>query len=339
MDRRRRRVLFIANGSIGDAVLSSGLVRRLVESEPEASFTIVASPLSAPLFAETPRLEQLIRLRKQPFNRHWLDLWRQTRGRRWSVIVDMRGSALAYALSAQKRRIYRPIRQAPGEPPIHKVLQAAAVIGELARAPSPFLYTSAAQEARAAALVSGGGPILALAPVAKTPAKTWPPERFAETAIELLERRGKLAGGRVLLTGAASDAAACAPIRAAFAPERVIDLLGLDLLSTYACLKRASLYIGNDSGLMHLSAAAGAPTLGLFSATDERAYRPWGDKAGFVKAEATDGAGGMATLGVETVARAALDLLARTRAEATDRDSAAEIGAGATSEPAEKTAI
>ncbi|MGC1301369.1 MAG: glycosyltransferase family 9 protein, partial [Caulobacteraceae bacterium] len=53
----------------------------------------------------------------------------------------------------------------------------------------------------------------------------------------------------------------------------------VDLLTAYALLKRARLFIGNDSGLMHLSAAAGAPTLGLFGPSDERLYAPWGPKA------------------------------------------------------------
>jgi ADP-heptose:LPS heptosyltransferase len=48
------------------------------------------------------------------------------------------------------------------------------------------------------------------------------------------------------------------------------------LLEIYDCLERAALYIGNDSGLMHLAAAAGIPTLGLFGPSREELYAPWG---------------------------------------------------------------
>jgi ADP-heptose:LPS heptosyltransferase len=309
----RRRVLFIANNSLGDAVLASGIVRRLVESEPEAFLTIVAGPGSAPLFAETPRLEQLITLKKKPFKRHWLDLWLRVSARRWATIVDMRGSALAYTLLAKERRIYRPVRQRSDSPRLHKVLQVAPMAGDAARPPSPFLYTSSAQEARADALV-GGGPILALSPAAKTPAKRWPAERFAEVAAELLDRRGPLRGGRVMLIGAAGEAPISAAIRAAFTPDRVIEVFGLDLLLVYACLKRASLFIGNDSGPMHLAAAAGAPTLGLFGPTDDRVYGPWGENAVAVtEAGGPDGRGDVAALSSATVIKAALDLLERAR--------------------------
>jgi ADP-heptose:LPS heptosyltransferase len=309
----RRRVLFIANNSLGDAVIGSGIVRRLVESEPEALLTIVAGPGSAPLFAETPRLEQLITLKKKSFKRHWLDLWLRVSARRWAIIVDMRGSALAYMLFAQERRVYRPVRQGSDSPQVHKVLQLASMTEDAARPPSPFLYTSLAQEARAEALV-GGGPVLALAPAAKTPAKRWPAERFAEVAAELLDRRGPLLGGRVMLIGGAGEAPLFAPIRAAFAPDRVIEAFGLDLLLVYACLKRARLFIGNDSGPMHLAAAAGAPTLGLFGPTDARVYRPWGENAAAVTAaRGPDDRGDVAALNSATVIEAALDLLEKAR--------------------------
>ena len=63
----------------------------------------------------------------------------------------------------------------------------------------------------------------------------------------------------------------------ASARGRYVDLTGkVDLLTAYAALKRADLFIGNDSGLMHIAAAAGVPTIGLFGPSDERRYGPWG---------------------------------------------------------------
>ena len=51
---------------------------------------------------------------------------------------------------------------------------------------------------------------------------------------------------------------------------------GVDLLTAAAVLRRCALFVGNDTGLMHIAAAAGAPTLGLFGPSHASHYGPWG---------------------------------------------------------------
>jgi ADP-heptose:LPS heptosyltransferase len=103
---------------------------------------------------------------------------------------------------------------------------------------------------------------------------------------------------------------------------RCIDLAGrIDLLTASACLERCALYVGNDSGLMHIAAAAGIPTLGLFGPSRDERYGPWGPHAAAIrtpesfetlmaKAATTTGSV-MNSLSVEAVERAAIALLAR----------------------------
>ena len=77
-----------------------------------------------------------------------------------------------------------------------------------------------------------------------------------------------------------STASSLDELRRVLPKERIIDLVGqVDLLTAYAALGHARLFIGNDSGLMHLAAAAETPTLGLFGPSDERLYGPWGKHA------------------------------------------------------------
>jgi ADP-heptose:LPS heptosyltransferase len=65
-----------------------------------------------------------------------------------------------------------------------------------------------------------------------------------------------------------------------------IDLAGTEPLGVLAALlARSALYIGNDSGLMHLAAAAGAPTLGLFGPSRDEQYRPWGAQTAIVRTD------------------------------------------------------
>jgi ADP-heptose:LPS heptosyltransferase len=272
-------ILFITASRVGDAVLTSGLVKRLSDEIDHARFTIVAAPLTAPLFRDTPNLERLIPLEKESGGLHWFRLWRMVRGRRWGLIVDMRGSALARFLNARRRAVRKP--PAAGLEPMHKVLEAARVLRLEDDPPAPHLFTSPETEAAADALLAHGqGPVLAMAPAANWVGKTWPAERFAVVAAELLAQSGPMADGRLLLLGGPSDRFAAEAVRRVIPRARLIDVVGrVDLLTAYALLKRARLFIGNDSGLMHLSAAAGAPTLGLFGPSDDRLYAPWGPRS------------------------------------------------------------
>ncbi|MED6311825.1 MAG: glycosyltransferase family 9 protein, partial [Pseudomonadota bacterium] len=62
------------------------------------------------------------------------------------------------------------------------------------------------------------------------------------------------------------------------------DLVGVGDLSDVAhLLSRCDFFVGNDSGLMHMSAALGVPTLGLFGPSRTEQYAPWGPKCGYVR--------------------------------------------------------
>jgi ADP-heptose:LPS heptosyltransferase len=283
MATNRFPILFITSSRVGDAVLSSGLLQRLSQEVPNARFTIVASALTAPLFRDTPDLARLITLEKKPFALHWLDLWKQVQGRRWGVVVDMRGSGLSSFIRARKRAVRRA--PAPGLDPVHKVIEAARVLQLDEDPPAPGLFVSPETQAAADEILGlndpkMSGPILAIAPAANWAGKAWPAERFAVVAAQFLAPDGPMPNGRLLMLGAASDRPTAEAVRRGIARGRLIDTVGrIDLLTAYACLKRVRLFIGNDSGLMHLAAAAGAPTLGLFGPSDDRLYAPWGERA------------------------------------------------------------
>lgn len=324
MAESRFPILFVTSTRIGDAVLSSGLLARLVEEVPHARFTIAAGPLALPMFRDTPGLDRLIPVTKQPNGLHWLNLWGQVRHVRWGLVLDMRGSGLARFLRARRRAVRRP-PAADGEP-VHKVLEAARVLRLEDDPPAPRLFTSAETEAAADRLLgAGSGPILAMAPAANWVGKTWPAENFAVVAADLLGPSGPLAGGRLLLLGGEDDRFAAEAARRVVPRGRTIDLVGrTDLLTAYAALKRARLFVGNDSGVMHLAAAAGTPTLGLFGPSDERLYGPWGPRAQALRGskpfetyKAADPAlnqavNHMRDLPVDWVKQAARELIART---------------------------
>jgi heptosyltransferase-3 len=265
------RILFVTATRIGDAVLSTGLLSHLIERFPGARLTIAAGPVAAPLFEAIPGLDRLIVLRKRRFSLHWLALYARTLGRRWDLIVDLRGSALAWLLRAGERRV-----TAKGDPHEHRVRQLARLF-DLATPPSPVIWTAPYHDRVAEALVPPGGPVLAIGPAANWRGKEWRAERFAELARRLTMPEAPFAGARVAVLAAANERAQAAPLLAALPSGRVIDLVGkTDLLTAAAVLRRCALFIGNDTGLMHIAAAAGAPTLGLFGPSPVAQYAPWG---------------------------------------------------------------
>ncbi|HTI66393.1 MAG TPA: glycosyltransferase family 9 protein [Caulobacteraceae bacterium] len=271
-------ILFVAPERLDDAILASGLVKRLFDEVPHARFTVAAGPDVATLFRDVPGLERVIGFEPQRFGLHWWKLWGQVRGRRWGLVLDMRGSRLARFLHARRRAVRRPLN--PALDPVHKVLEAARVLRIDDDPPAPYLFTGPETEAKADKLVGPGGQVLAIAPAADWTGKTWPAERFAMAGAELLGATGPLPNGRLMILGRAEDRWATETVRRVTARNRMIDLVGrVDLLTAYACLKRARLFIGNEGPFMHLAAAAGTPTLGLLGPTDERLYGPWGPAA------------------------------------------------------------
>ena len=276
------RILFVTATRIGDAVLSTGLLSHLIGRFPDAGLTIAAGPAAAPLFEAVPRLERLIVLQKRRWALHWLALYGQTVLRRWDLVVDLRGSALAWLLWAGERRV-----TAKGDPNEHRVRQLARLFG-LEPPPSPVVWTAPQHDRAAEALVPSGAPVLAIGPAANWRGKEWRAERFAELAARLTAPDAPFAAARVAVLAAAHERAQAMPLLAALPAARVIDLVGrTDLLTAAAVLRRCALFIGNDTGLMHLAAAAGTPTLGLFGPSAVEQYAPWGRRTAVARTEIT----------------------------------------------------
>ncbi|MGG5811688.1 glycosyltransferase family 9 protein [Falsiroseomonas sp. CW058] len=299
------RILFVTATRIGDAVLSTALLGHLLARHPGARVTVACGPAAAGVFARMPGLERLIVVAKRRWSLHWLDLWRQVAFTRWDLVVDLRASALAWTVPARRRAVGRGGRRAG-----HRLTHIGAVLG-LSPPPLPVAWTAPEDEARAAALLPGG-PWLVLGPTANWAEKVWPADRFVAAARALTAPGGALAGARIAVLGGPGGAerASAAPVLAAL--PGAVDLVGtLDLPVVAAVLRRAALYLGNDSGLMHLAAAAGAPVVGLFGQSDPREYGPCGPRAVAVQADGEPFRTTMAALPVDRAVAAAEALLRR----------------------------
>ena len=272
------RILFVTSTRIGDAVLSSGVLSYLVETRPEARFTVACGVVAAALFSGVPRLDRVIPMTKGRYAAHWLRLWAETVGTGWDTVIDLRRSALAWSLCARHR-----LRLPEPEAPCHRVVENARVLG-LDPPPAPKLWTLPRHDDAAAALISGGGPVLAVGPTANWRGKTWRIDRFVELIYRLTAPKAPFEGARVAVFAAPGETTAAQPLLDALPPERRLAVVGeTDLLTVFAALRRCAFYVGNDSGLMHLAATAGVPTLGLFGPSHKRLYAPWGARCKVVR--------------------------------------------------------
>jgi ADP-heptose:LPS heptosyltransferase len=160
-------------------------------------------------------------------------------------------------------------------------------------APEIFLDDQARAEAAAVidpqlAQGAGPGPIIALAPIAHQPGKSWPADRWGQL-VEKLKAEPRFDGWRFMAVGGPGDRPPATPALEA-AAERGVDFVGKgDILASAAAIDRATLFVGNDSGLMHVSAAAGRPTLGLFGPTEWWLYGPWGPRTRMAASNETRG--------------------------------------------------
>lgn len=265
-------ILFITATRIGDAVLSTGLLAYLRDRYPQARFTVACGPAPAPLFAALPGVVKVIPMVKQRRAGHWLRLWRQTVTTPWSLVVDLRGSAMGWVVPTLRRKTIRSDWS-----PQHRLAHLARLFGLESAPPLPRLHADAEAKAKAEQLIPGGKPVLAIGPSANWGGKQWPADRFAAAAAALTAPGAVLDGAAIAVFGAANERAAIDTFVAALPPRTIIDVAGsIDLPTAYACLERCNFYLGNDSGLMHMAAAAGIPTLGLFGPSSEVLYGPMG---------------------------------------------------------------
>ncbi|MGA9348770.1 MAG: lipopolysaccharide heptosyltransferase II [Anaerolineae bacterium] len=106
-------------------------------------------------------------------------------------------------------------------------------------------------------------------------AKRWPPQRFAALADRLIEERR----AQVFLVGGPGDEPIAAAIKEGMRQEPW-DLTGqLTLGQLGALLERCDLFVGHDTGAMHLAVAVSTPVVAIFGPSDPRMYGPYSENS------------------------------------------------------------
>jgi heptosyltransferase-2 len=148
--------------------------------------------------------------------------------------------------------------------------------------PLPQLEVPAAEIAtwRQRLGLAAAGPVAAFAPGAVGPSKRWPASYYAQAAHRLVER-----GFSVWVLGGPGETALAEEIRAG--SDHVHDLTGPDLRNAILALAAADVAVSNDSGLLHVAAALGTPSVGIFGPTSPWHWAPLNPLAAVIETQTT----------------------------------------------------
>ncbi len=309
------QILLVRLRLIGDVVFTTPLVRALRRRYPEAHLTYVVEPLAAAVLRGNPHLDEIIEVPRRRGLDRWRDdlAWGRTlRQRRFDVAVDLhggpRGAWLTWASGAPMRIGYRTrgrgwmythVVPRPADlGPMHSVLKQWELLAPLdagacdpARDPVEMPADPAAEARVDRWLVQAGieprHPLVVVHVSAGNPFRRWPAAHFAALVGDLARRDP---ARRVVVTSGPSDADAARAIvqqvRAGHADSGAVHHVDVDLAELRALSARAAVYIGGDSGPLHVAATTTAPIVGLFGPTLAERSMPWRDPRW--RAEAVD---------------------------------------------------
>jgi heptosyltransferase-2 len=318
-----RTILVVALAEIGDAVLLSPFLRELRRLAPHAHITLVHRPVASSLYARCPFVDRtlayephvarvlrplVLPFRAARFARRMLG------GPGFDVAIVPRwdtdhhfATAIAYWSGAARRVGYSEHvngRKAtlnagfdglltdavPSGTALHEVERHLALLRYMGAAPSggPLeLWLDDDDEREVDEQLSRSGvpseaPLIAMVVGAAHPKRRWPAERFASLGAGLLRR---YTNAHVLIIGGREDVAAQSVVMETL-QRRAVPLAGrLTLRASAAALSRCVVAVGNDSGALHLAAAARVPCVeischpangdALHNNAPER-FGPWG---------------------------------------------------------------
>jgi heptosyltransferase-2 len=298
-------ILVRSTNWVGDAVMSLPALRQLRLAAPSACITLLARPWVSAVFEREPSLDRLLLYEGRGW-RGWLEAARMLRPQRFDAALLFQ-NAFEAALIARCAGI--PVRcgyardgrrwllthavavPAEGEIPRHEsyyyleLLRRLGVIRELPQVEHILLASPPAREVGRRRLadfglsIGPGQPVVGISPgAAFGTAKRWLPERFAAVGRALAGR-----GAALVVFGSGLEKALADWLAAQIGPPALSTAGRTSLAGFLELVAGCDLFISNDSGAMHLAAAAGVAVLAIFGATDEIATAPLGPRVRIIK--------------------------------------------------------
>lgn len=286
-----RSVLIVVTRRIGDVLLATPLIRSLKRAWPAAHVDALVFEGTQGVISANPDLRRILAVPQRPrFLPHLAWVLRLLRRYDLALSLLPGDRPTLYAFLAGRRRagLLLPARKEAWKRLLlqqwvpfdnlntHTVLMHLALADALGAPPLPrvVLAWSAEDERRVVELLGPGAdrPLAVIHPYPKYAYKMWHRDGWAEVARWLAAR-----GHRVVLTGG-SEPAEREYVGALLRdmPADAINLAGrLTLGATAHLVSRAAIFIGTDTAVSHMAAAAGVPTVALYGPTNPVKWGPW----------------------------------------------------------------
>jgi predicted lipopolysaccharide heptosyltransferase III len=296
---------------VGDVVFTTPAVAALRRRFPSAHITYLVEAAAAPIVRHNPHIDELIVAERPRGVRrivYDVGLARRLRARRFDVVVDFHGGPrsawLTRATGAPERIGYAVPRRgwayttrvawSPSLVPArHSVANQWDLVAPLGVDPAdprafPVEMPPDADAARAVTdrLAAHGltpdACVVVMHVSATSPFRRWPRERFAEVAAALARdamRCHVIVSAGPSEVDAADDTASMARAAAGTAAARIVRCGEFNLPELRALIDRAALFIGGDSGPLHVAATTRTPIVALFGPTLPERSMPWRDPA------------------------------------------------------------
>jgi lipopolysaccharide heptosyltransferase II len=307
------KILLVRLRLIGDVVFTTPVIRALRRAYPDARIVYLVEPDAAPVVQNNPHLDEVIVAPRTRGVRRIADdlaLARRVRRERFDLVLDLHGGPrsawLAWASGARTRVGYdikgrrwmytHLVPRARDLRPRHSVLNQwdllEAIPGWTGGAADRTrdgveMALDPGADARMAKRLAGAGvmpadDLIVLHVSAGNPFRRWPEAFFAETAAALAAGNPRR---RLVLSSGPSDREAASRIAAdaraqlEAAAGRIIDLGEFDLQELRALIGRSRLFVGGDTGPLHVAASTATPVVGLYGPTLAERSAPWRSSA------------------------------------------------------------
>ena len=262
---------------MGDCLLLTSPVRAVKEEFPGFRISVLVESRFAPCFDGNPDIDEVIAVRSKFSTAARLLV------RRFDAVVNLHGgpTSLLYSCLTWGKRIglehyqgaklYRGIVPRP-DPEAHTVESTMAVmqwLGVRRENPPSLRYEIHEKETARMQECLKGRPYVVIHPGSVLETKRWSALRFGELA-----RKLAASGFTIVVTAGPREEQLA--IQVAKEVAHSVILLGLTIPELAELIRGARLYIGNDSGPMHLAAAVGTPVVAVWGSSDSRRWRPWG---------------------------------------------------------------